>query len=99
MIIPANFVAGALVGAVSTYVVKDDTAKTWLKNTGNKLKKGGSSVISPFKKKKADDDNEAAKKGEVIDGVAEEVAAKEADKATATDTSTESVKEDKKKSA
>lgn len=94
MIIPANFVAGALVGAVSTYVFKDDTSRTWLKDTGNKLKKGGSSVIGKFKKKKADD-SETAKNGEVIEGVAEEVVAKEKE----AEKTTESVKESKEKAA
>jgi len=32
MIFPINFVAGAVVGAVSTYIYKDETAQQWVKD-------------------------------------------------------------------
>ncbi len=38
MIIPVNFVVGAVVGAVSTYVYKDEACKKWFRDTGTKLK-------------------------------------------------------------
>lgn len=58
MVIPLNFVAGAVIGAVTTYVYKDDSSKEWLRETGNKLKEGTSSFMSSFKKK-ADDTSES----------------------------------------
>ena len=85
MIIPANFVVGALVGAVSTYVFKDEPAKEWLKDTRGKIKEGGSSFIASFKKKEDDSAAEIIEKGEVIEGVAEEIVEKKAEETTATD--------------
>jgi len=38
MIIPFNFVVGAVVAAVSTYVYKDEACKKWFRDTGTKLK-------------------------------------------------------------
>ncbi len=73
MIVPANFVVGAVVGAVSTYVFKDEPAKEWFKDTGSKIKESSSSFIGSFKKKAEDDAEATDKKGEIIDGVAEEV--------------------------
>ncbi len=38
MIIPVNFVVGAVVVAVSTYIYKDEACKKWFRDTGTKLK-------------------------------------------------------------
>lgn len=70
---PINFVVGAAVGAAATYVYKDEPAKQWLSETGNKLKEGASSFMASFKKK-SEDTAETA--GEVVDSTAEEVVEK-----------------------
>ncbi len=85
MIIPANFVVGALVGAVSTYVFKDEPAKEWLKDTRGKIKEGGRSFIESFKKKEDDSVAKETEKGEIIEGVAEEIVEKKAEETTAND--------------
>jgi gas vesicle protein len=54
MIVPLNFVVGAAVGAVATYVSKDEASKQWLSETGRKLKDGAGSFMASFKNK-ADD--------------------------------------------
>ena len=38
MIIPANFVIGALAGAAATYVYKDDSAREKISSVGEKAK-------------------------------------------------------------
>lgn len=38
MIIPTNFLIGAIVGAISTYLYKDEASKKWLRDKGKKLK-------------------------------------------------------------
>lgn len=72
MVIPLNFVAGAVVGAVSTYIYKDDSAKEWLRETGGKLKEGRNSFMASFKKKDNDDSAETisdADKVEAAEGI------------------------------
>ncbi|CAA6828320.1 MAG: Unknown protein [uncultured Thiotrichaceae bacterium] len=77
MVIPMNFVVGAVIGAVSTYVYKDDTAKEWIKETGGKIKDGSSSFMTSFKKKAVEEPSESiAEKGETIDSTAEVVSEK-----------------------
>ncbi len=79
--IPLNFVIGAAAGAVTTYVLKDNSAKEWAKNTGNKIKSSASSVTSSvtsiFKKKSKEDvaktTEDATTEGEVIEGKAKDV--------------------------
>lgn len=66
MIIPINFVVGAAAGAVTTYVLKDDSTKQWLKNTGSK-------VTGVFKRKPKEDVTEEAVSGDVIDGKSKDV--------------------------
>ncbi len=73
MIIPINFVIGAAVGAVTTYVLKDESAKQWVKDTGNKLKDGTGSFMASFKKQPEEGSESIAESGEVIEGRAEEV--------------------------
>lgn len=78
--IPITFVAGAAAGAVTTYILKDDTAKQWSKDTGSKIKNsiksGASSVVGIFKKKPKEDVVET-KEGDVIDATAKDVTDKE----------------------
>ncbi len=76
MIIPLNFVVGAAAGAVTTYVLKDSSAKKWIKDTGSKV---GNKVTGVFKKKSKEDSVEDVVTGEVIEGKAKDVT----DKATA----------------
>ncbi|MGB5598222.1 hypothetical protein J9253_15895 [Thiothrix litoralis] len=57
---PLNFVVGAAVGAVTTYVYKDDNAKQWLNETSEKLKNGVSSFMASFQKKAEDKAEDAA---------------------------------------
>jgi len=85
MVIPMNFVIGAAVGAITTYVLKDDTAKQWVKDTGSKVKSGASSLTGVFKKKATEDvvkttAEDATSGGKVVEGKAKDVT----DKATAT---------------
>ncbi len=50
MVFPVNFVVGAVVGAVSTYLYKDEASKKWFRDTGSKLKNRVCSVAaSPVK--------------------------------------------------
>ncbi|NOY73325.1 MAG: hypothetical protein GXP14_13325 [Gammaproteobacteria bacterium] len=50
MIIPVNFVVGAVVVAVSTYIYKDEACKKWFCDTGTKLKnRARSSTACPVK--------------------------------------------------
>lgn len=53
-----SLVAGMVIGAVTTYVYKDDSAKSWLSDKGNKIKTGAGSLLSVFKKKPDDVDVE-----------------------------------------
>lgn len=46
-----NFIVGAAVGAVATYVFKDEQAKQWLDDTSKKLQEGAASFMDSFKKK------------------------------------------------
>ncbi|EIJ36786.1 YtxH domain-containing protein [Thiothrix nivea] len=73
---PLNFVVGAAVGAATTYVYKDEPAKQWLSETGNKLKEGANSFMASFKKK-SEDTTEVA--GKVVESTAEEVIEKAED--------------------
>ncbi len=77
MIIPLNFLTGAATGAITTYVLKDGSAKQWAKNTGNKIKSGASSLTGIFKKKPEENvvktTEDSASKGEVIEGKAKDV--------------------------
>ena len=77
MIIPLNFVIGAATGAVTTYVLKDDSARQWAKDTGNKIKSSASSVAGVFKKKPKEDviktTEDSASEGDVIEGKAKDV--------------------------
>lgn len=59
MVIPVNFIVGAAVGAVSTYVYKDEAAREWISDTTSKVKEKSSSFIASFKKKKDDADTDA----------------------------------------
>ncbi|MEZ5453132.1 MAG: hypothetical protein R3E93_10030 [Thiothrix sp.] len=70
---PLNFVVGAAVGAAATYVYKDEPAKHWLGETGQKLKEGANSFMASFKQKAEDKADDAA---EVVEAVAEETAKK-----------------------
>jgi uncharacterized membrane protein len=83
MIIPMNFVIGAAAGAVTTYVLKDDSAKQWAKDAGSKIKSGASSLTGIFKKKPKEEVTEDVKSGEVIEGEVKDVTDKATDKATA----------------
>ncbi|CAA6807703.1 MAG: Unknown protein [uncultured Thiotrichaceae bacterium] len=69
--IPMNFVVGAAVGAATTYVFKDDSAKQWLSETGGKLKEGSSSFIASFKKKPEEQAEDVV---ETVEAVAESAA-------------------------
>lgn len=69
--VPVTFLAGAAVGAVAAYVYKDEEAKQWLSETGEKLKEGTASFMASFKKKPAEE-TEAPKTGEVVEGTVEE---------------------------
>lgn len=74
MIFPINFITGFAVGAITTYVYKDEKAKTWLGNSSAKLKNGASSVTSVFKKKPAPE-TAAQQSAEVVEGTVETAAA------------------------
>jgi len=82
MIIPLNFVIGAAAGAVTTYVVKDDSAKQWIKNAGSKIKSGASSVTGMFRKKSKEDvvvktaAEDSTSEKDVIEGKAKDVTTK-----------------------
>lgn len=69
MAFPIPFVAGAVIGAVSTYVYKDEAAKQWFSDTSSKLKNSTKSLF----KKKTEATDSVAQNGEVIEGSAEEV--------------------------
>jgi hypothetical protein len=76
MIIPMNFVIGAAAGAVTTYVLKDDTAKKWVKDAGSKIKSGAGSVTGVFKKKEnivKTTTADATSGGDVVEGKAKDV--------------------------
>lgn len=49
--IPVTFIIGAAVGAAVTYVYKDDTSKTLVKQNSKKMKEKMSSLMAVFKKK------------------------------------------------
>lgn len=68
MAFPINFVAGAAIGAVTTYVLKDDSAKDWVTGTSKKLKDQTGSYIAKMQEKRA------AKKAEKAARVAAEAA-------------------------
>lgn len=56
MIIPANFVIGALAGAAATYVMKDESARNKLSGIGGKAK----SMLGMSKKEEVEDTEEFA---------------------------------------
>lgn len=64
MSFPINFVAGAAIGAVATYVMKDEVAKNWVADTSKKLKDQASSAVASMKKKpveqKAENESQAS---------------------------------------
>lgn len=70
MIFPINFITGFAVGAITTYVYKDEKAKSWLGNSSTKLKNGAGSVASVFKKKPAPETTEQ-QSAEVVEGTVE----------------------------
>jgi uncharacterized membrane protein len=83
MIFPANFVAGALIGAVSTYVLKDESARTWIKDTGDKIKERGSSFITSFKKKPEESTEASTEKENVIENTVEKSVEQQAEQTIA----------------
>lgn len=54
MAFPINFVAGAAIGAVAAYVVKDEMARNWVVDTSKKLKDQTGNFIDSMKKKPAE---------------------------------------------
>lgn len=71
--IPLNFVIGAVAGAVTTYVLKDNSAKQWVKDTGSKV---SNKVTDLFKKKSKEDGVDDVITGDVIEGEAKNVTEK-----------------------
>lgn len=51
MAFPIYFIAGAVVGAVATYIYKDDKTREKLTDTGNKLKNGANAFMTGFRQK------------------------------------------------
>lgn len=56
MIIPANFLIGALAGAAATYVLKDESARDKLTGVGEKAK----SMLGMSKKEEVEETEELA---------------------------------------
>ncbi|WMP19455.1 hypothetical protein [Thiothrix lacustris] len=66
MILPLKFITGAAIGAVSTYVYKDEKAKQWLTESSKQLKEKTASLIDSLKKKPVDDAVEPAKQAATV---------------------------------
>jgi gas vesicle protein len=67
-----KFIMGAAIGAVTTYIYKDEKAKQWLDETNKKLKEKAGSFKASFSKKPADEAAASATPaGEVIEGTVE----------------------------
>lgn len=54
MLLTLKFLSGAALGAVTTYVYKDESSKQWLGERSKKLKDKAGSLLTVFKKKPAD---------------------------------------------
>ncbi|OQX16347.1 MAG: hypothetical protein BWK73_03890 [Thiothrix lacustris] len=54
MLLTLKFISGAALGAVTTYVYKDEASKQWLDERSKKLKDKTTSLLTVFKKKPAD---------------------------------------------
>lgn len=64
MIIPVNFIVGAVVGAVSTYLYKDEASKKWFRKTGSKVKNSVCSVVSSATSKNGEKVTESSEQAE-----------------------------------
>lgn len=51
MAFPIYFIAGAVVGAVATYIYKDDKTREKLTSTRNKFKNGANAFMASFQEK------------------------------------------------
>jgi hypothetical protein len=72
MLLTLKFISGVALGAVSTYVYKDEASKQWLGENSKKLKDKTTSLLTVFKKKPADAAVESATPvAEVIEGTVE----------------------------
>ena len=65
MLLPLKFVMGAVVGACSTYLYKDESARTWVQDTGSKLKSGVTGLFS--RKKTVDSSDEVVQQESVVE--------------------------------
>lgn len=52
--LPVGILAGAAIGAATTYVYKDETSRQWLGEMSAKVKDGTQSLMSKFKKEDED---------------------------------------------
>lgn len=75
MVFPLNFVVGAAVGAIATYVYKDEEAKNWVVDYTTKAREKVSSFVKP-KEKEAQEEVEPVT-GEVVTAEAVVVDAEE----------------------
>lgn len=69
--LPVNLVIGGVIGAVTTYVYKDEKANKWAVETGKKLKEGGISFLSTFKKKPVEATEATPKTVEIVETATE----------------------------
>lgn len=71
--LPIGILAGAAIGAATTYIYKDESSRQWLGEMSTKVKEGTQSLMDKFKK-----EEEVAQAQEAFDVEADEAAVAEA---------------------